>query len=160
MLSFRLYQFVTSVFFFTPVMNRMHWGFRSDQSIKVQSLRRARRLIQLAVLTIRMFQSKQLRCFSHTLMEGVRRDPEKCTVNPTTCTWSLTVVNDYVSYVFALSTSNLQWKLWGRVVGGGSASIGNSNLYLKINRHRSCPFQKRLRGHTYCGIFFLSVLGI
>lgn len=66
-----------------------------------------------------MLQSKWLRCFSHTRMEAVRRDPEKCTVNPTT--WSLTVVNDSVSYVFAVSTSNLQWKLcwwwWG---GGGS----------------------------------------
>lgn len=44
-------------------------------------------------------------------MEGVRRDPEKCTFNPTT--WSLTVVDDYVLYVFALSTPNLQRKLFG-----------------------------------------------
>lgn len=54
-------------------------------------------------------------------MEGVRRDPEKCTFNPTT--WSLTVVDDYVLYVFALSTPNLQRKLFG---GGGSTGVGNS----------------------------------
>lgn len=52
-------------------------------------------------------------------MEGVRRDPEKCTFNPTT--WSLTVVDDYVLYVFALSTPNLQRKLFG-----GSTGVGNS----------------------------------
>lgn len=55
-------------------------------------------------------------------MEGVRRDPEKCTFNPTT--WSLTVVDDYVLYVFALSTPNLQRKLFGG--GGGSTGVGNS----------------------------------
>lgn len=55
-------------------------------------------------------------------MEGVRRDPEKCTFNPTT--WSLTVVDDYVLYVFALSTPNLQRKLFGGG-GGGSTGVGN-----------------------------------
>lgn len=57
-------------------------------------------------------------------MEGVRRDPEKCTFNPTT--WSLTVVDDYVLYVFALSTPNLQRKLFAE--GGGSTGVGNSNF--------------------------------
>lgn len=55
-------------------------------------------------------------------MEGVRRDPEKCTFNPTT--WSLTVVDDYVLYMFALSTPNLQRKLFGG--GGCSTGVGNS----------------------------------
>lgn len=61
-------------------------------------------------------------------MEGVRRDPEKCTFNPTT--WSLTVVDDYVLYVFALSTPNLQRKLFG---GGGVLPVLEIQFFWLIN---------------------------
>lgn len=126
MLSFLVVSicYVCRLFLFTPVINRMHWAFRSDQSIKGLSPRRARRLVQLAVLTIRMFQSKWLRCFSHTLMEGVRRDPEKCSLNPTT--WSLTVVNDYV-YMCLLYQRPIYSGNYSRGVGG-STGVGNSNF--------------------------------
>lgn len=66
-------------------------------------------------------------------MEAVRRDPKKCTVNPTT--WSLTVVNDSVSYVFAVSTSNLQWKLcWWWWWGGGGECLPILAIHIFIKK--------------------------
>lgn len=56
-------------------------------------------------------------------MEGVRRDPEKCTLNPTT--WSLTVVDDYV-YMCLLYQRPIYS---GHYSGGGcSTGVGNSNF--------------------------------
>lgn len=149
MLSFLVVSicYVCRLFLFTPVINRMHWAFRSDQSIKGLSPRRARRLVQLAVLTIRMFQSKWLRCFSHTLMEGVRRDPEKCTLNPTT--WSLTVVDDYVYMCL----------LYQRPIYSGHYSVLAIQIFWLINlQGQILLISKAIKGHTYYGIFFSRIL--
>lgn len=49
-------------------------------------------------------------------MEGVRRDPEKCTFNP--ATWSLTVVDDYV-YMCLLYQRPIYSGNYSRRGGGG-----------------------------------------
>lgn len=56
-------------------------------------------------------------------MEGVRRDPEKCTLNPTT--WSLTVVDDYVYMCLLYQRLIYSGHYSG---GGGSTGVGNSNF--------------------------------
>lgn len=59
-------------------------------------------------------------------MEGVRRDPEKCTFNP--ATWSLTVVDDYVYMCLLYQSPIYSGNYSRRGGGGGSTGVGNSNF--------------------------------